>query len=154
MENTHPNSHDTTEQRAATAYGDLHGVVVRRCYAYLFDMMIIIALSIVMHEVVFLFGFVALSLTWILFGSLFPIAGILYSGLTVGGPWNATWGMRFFRIEVREIDGRAPGGWFAAAHAALFYLSFLVPPVFFIPFLSPYRRCLHDIAIGAIVVRL
>ncbi len=137
----------------AHAADSLRGVLLRRCLAYFFDLLIIGAIIVVLHKIAFSVGLAAFAFGWILYGSLYPLAGIFYSALTIGGAWNATWGMRIFAIEVRIIDGRSPDGWFAALHAALFYATMLAPVVLIVPFFSSHKRCLHDIFVGAVIVR-
>jgi uncharacterized RDD family membrane protein YckC len=41
----------------------------------------------------------------------------------------------------------------AAAHAVLFYISTMFPPVFLASLVSANKRCLHDMIAGVIVVR-
>jgi uncharacterized RDD family membrane protein YckC len=41
----------------------------------------------------------------------------------------------------------------AAAQALMFYLSWMLPPVFLVSLADAEKRCLHDILAGVVVVR-
>ena len=104
--------------------------------------------------VVAILGIVTLGLAWLLFGAIFPIVGLGYNALTVGGPNSATIGQRMMGLESADLVRRqsvALGS--AAFHALLFWFSFVI---FFLILVwclfDPQKRCLHDIFAGVVAM--
>ena len=70
------------------------GVIGKRFVAFLIDAVIISLLWLLAVFVVAILGIVTLGLAWLLFGAIFPIVGLGYNALTIGGPNSATIGQR------------------------------------------------------------
>jgi len=99
------------------------GTLGKRLIGYLVDLVILFIIGVVLWVVIGIFGIVTLSLGWALY-ALLPLLPIVYNTLTVGGPAQATIGMRV--AGVRAIDALSGGrvSWImAAAHALLFYVA-------------------------------
>lgn len=133
------------------------GVLSRRLFAFLVDV-VIISLPVVLATIaIAVFGVVTLGLGWHLFWLLSPasaIWAIVYYGASLGGPHSATPGMRLLGIQMRTLTG-APGYFvLGAAHAVLFWLSvsFLSPFVLLVGVFNRRRRLLHDVVLGTVVV--
>jgi uncharacterized RDD family membrane protein YckC len=98
-------------------------------------------------------GFLSLGLLWFVLPPLFPIVAFFYNGLTISGRRKATPGMRAMDLEVRMTSGAPVPFLNAAAHAVLFYISWMFPPILLISLVSPEKRCLHDMLAGLVVTR-
>ena len=61
--------------------------------------------------------------------------------------------MRAMDLEMRLIDGRPVPFLIAAVHAVLFYVTWLLPPLFLVSLIANNKRCLHDILADVIVLR-
>lgn len=135
------------------------GVLTRRLFAFLVDV-VIISLPVVLATIaIAVFGVVTLGLGWHLFWLLSPasaIWAIVYYGASLGGPHSATPGMRLLGLQMRTLSG-APGYFLlGAAHAVLFWLSvsFLSPFVLLVGVFNRRRRLLHDLVLGTVVVNI
>jgi uncharacterized RDD family membrane protein YckC len=133
------------------------GVLGRRMLGYLVDLVMIFLLAALLWVVIAIVGLITFGLGWGLF-ALLPFTGVLYSAITLGGPKQATIGMRM--MGVRGLDA-ATGGPVdrlrAAVHALLFYVAattFLLWVVdVFIGLARPDRRLGHDLLVGLMFVR-
>ena len=129
------------------------GVIGKRFVAFLIDAVIISLLWLLAVFVVAILGIVTLGLAWLLFGAIFPIVGLGYNALTIGGPNSATIGQRMMGLEWRTWFGGKVSPLVAAFHALLFWFSFVI----FFPILlwcvfDPQKRCLHDIFAGVVAM--
>ena len=98
-------------------------------------------------------GFLSLGLLWFVLPPLFPIVAFFYNGLTISGRGRGTPGMRAMDLEVRMTSGAPVPFLNAAAHAVLFYISWMFPPILLISLFSPEKRCLHDMLAGLVITR-
>jgi uncharacterized RDD family membrane protein YckC len=138
---------------SAPAYGRdvLAGVRTRRILALGIDLVLVSIIAVVLWLVLVV---VTLGLSLVLLPPIYPLVAFFYNGLSVSGPRMATPGMRLMGVEMRMIDDGARVPFInAAAHALLFYLSWMLPPVFLISLAEPDKRCLHDMLAGVIVLR-
>ena len=133
------------------------GVLTRRVFAFLIDLVVLSVPVILAIIFIFLFGIITLTLGWWLYGLLTPasiIWAIVYYGASIGGPSSATVGMRLMDLELRTWYG-APGYFvLGATHAVLFWVtvSFLTPFVVLVGPFNGRRRLLHDFVLGTVVV--
>jgi uncharacterized RDD family membrane protein YckC len=133
------------------------GVLTRRVFAFLIDLIIISIPVILGYLFIIVFGIVTLGLGFLLWGLAWPatlIWVVVYYGATLGGPYSATMGMRVMDLELRTWYG-APGYFvLGAMHAVLFWasVSFLSPLVLLIGLFNGRRRLLHDIVLGTVVI--
>lgn len=142
--------HQTGERRT-------DGVLVSRAIAFVVDVCIVAMLSLVASVGVGFLGVVTAGFAWL----LFPVVGIAvamaYAALTIGGPRQATLGMRVTGVRVEPASGGAPDGITAAAHALLFYVAAYTIGLFILNILiGVFRgdsRMGHDLATGLVVVR-
>ena len=133
------------------------GVLSRRMFGYLFDLVMIGFLALILALFIGFIGLLTLGLGWSLFAVL-PFTGIIYSAITLGGPHQATIGMRM--MGVRAMDA-ATGGpvdrLTAAVHALLFYLAagtFVLWAIdIVVGMMRPDRRLGHDLLTGVTLVR-
>jgi uncharacterized RDD family membrane protein YckC len=126
------------------------GVRTRRIVAFVLDFILV---SIFVAAIWFALTILTFGLALLILPPIFPFVAFFYNGLTVSGPNIATPGMRAMDLELRLTDGGRVPFLIAAAHAALFYLSTLFPPIFLVSLVTEGKRCLHDILAGVIMTR-
>jgi len=128
-------------------------VIRKRCVAFLIDAIIIAALSLLGFAAVAILGVLTLGLGWLLFGLVFPLVGLGYNALTIGGPNSATIGQRMMGLTVPMWYGGKVTPLIAAFHALLFWFSLVIFfPILFWAFFDERKRCLHDILAGVLVI--
>jgi uncharacterized RDD family membrane protein YckC len=133
------------------------GVLMRRVFAFLIDLVVLFVPVILAYIFIAVFGLITLGLGWLLFWLVWPatvVWVVIYYGASLGGPHSATIGMRVMDLELRTWYG-APGYFvLGAAHAVLFWLSVsvLTPLVLLIGLFNGRRRLLHDIVLGTVVI--
>ena len=134
------------------------GVLVRRLFAYLIDLVFIAVLTTILAVLIGIAGLVTFGLGWTLYAILVPGALLLYSAATVGGAAQATIGMRVFGLRALDATTGGPvGGMLAAMHALLFYVAagtliLLVADVA-VALARGDRRMGHDLVAGLVLVR-
>lgn len=134
------------------------GVLGRRLLGYVVDLVVITILMGALWLVIAVLGVITFGLGWLLFG-LLPLTAIVYNALTVGGPAQATIGMRM--AGVRVVDGAAGGRVSmlqAAVHALLFYVAVSTAVLLAVDILIGFgrsdRRLGHDLLSGVTLVRV
>ena len=133
------------------------GVLTRRIFAFLIDVVIISVPVIFGYLFIAVFGLITLGLGWLLFWLAWPAAmiwAVVYYGASIGGSHSATLGMRVMDLELRTWYG-APGYFvLGAMHAVLFWvsISFLSPLVLLVGLFDRRRRLLHDLLLGTVVI--
>ena len=133
------------------------GVLTRRVFAFLIDVVVLSIPVILAVLFIALFGVITLGLGWVLFWLVSPasvIWALIYYGASLGGPHSATLGMRVMDLELRTWYG-APGYFvLGAMHAVLFWISisFLTPLVLLVGLFNGRRRLLHDFVLGTVVI--
>ena len=133
------------------------GVLSRRVFAFLIDLLVLSIPVILAVIFIAVFGLVTLGLGWALFWLVSPasvIWAVIYYGASLGGPHSATLGMRVMDLELRTWYG-APGYFvLGAMHAVLFWISvsMLSPLVLLVGPFNGRRRLLHDFILGTVVV--
>ena len=135
------------------------GVLGRRFFAYLVDILIVFGLVTLLAVAIFIFGIVTFTLGWALYALLFPpLVAIIYNALTIGGPAQSTVGMRMMGVRVVDAGTGGPVDKVTAAvHALLFYLAagtfVLLALDVFVGMMRPDRRLGHDLLTGVALVR-
>jgi uncharacterized RDD family membrane protein YckC len=134
------------------------GVLSRRLFAYMIDILAISALVVVFGFLIGIAGILTFGLGWMLYAILVPGTAILYSAVTVGGPAQGTLGMRLAGLRARDSETGGPVGVVTAGlHALLFYLAagtFLLLAIdVVVGFSRRDRRLGHDLLAGVILVR-
>ena len=131
------------------------GVRTRRVLAFLIDYLIVGLLLIPFAIIIFFLGILTLGLGWALFCILGPAVALLYVWTTLGGPNQATTGMRIMGIRLDRLDGRPVDGLLAIVHSVLFWAGnvVLTPLVLLVSLFSDRKRTLHDLLLGTVVSR-
>ncbi|CAN7225811.1 RDD family protein [Agrobacterium tumefaciens] len=131
------------------------GVLSRRVFAFLIDYAIVLLLCIPAAVIVFFLGVITFGLGWFLFPALFVIVAVLYFGMTLGGPSQATPGMRAMGIAMARMDGRRIDFLLSTVHIVLFWIinSVLTPLILLAGLFTERSRLVHDFLLGTVIVR-
>jgi uncharacterized RDD family membrane protein YckC len=131
------------------------GVRTRRVFAFLLDYLIVAILLIPFAILVFFLGLLTLGLAWSLFAVLGPAVALLYIWNTLGGPNQATTGMKMMGIRLDRLDGRPVDGLTAVVHSVLFWAGnvILSPLVLLVTLFADRKRTAHDLLLGTVVTR-
>jgi uncharacterized RDD family membrane protein YckC len=130
------------------------GVLLRRVFAWLIDVLLIGLILAALWFVLLLFGLLTLGFGMPLLGIL-PFVPFCYHWLFVAGPSCATPGQRALGLAVRRDDALGPP---TLAQAFVFTLVFYVTLaatglLLLIALFTVRHRTLHDLASGLVVVR-
>ena len=131
------------------------GVLWRRLFAYLIDLVCIAAIVVAAWVVFVVLTVLSLGLLAPVLWFLFGLIPLLYHTLLISGPRSATFGMRVFDIELCSWDGERPVFLQALAHTFLFYLTVAATGSLILLFalFNRRKRTLHDILAGMLMVR-
>ncbi|MFU0503791.1 RDD family protein [Pseudaminobacter sp. NGMCC 1.201702] len=131
------------------------GVLTRRVVAFCIDYLIVGLLLIPFAILVFLLGILTLGLGWALFGILFPAVALIYVWNTLGGPNQATTGMRIMGIRLDRLDHKPVDGLLAVVHSILFWAGnvILTPLILLATLFTDRKRTVHDLLLGTVVTR-
>lgn len=131
------------------------GVLSRRVFAFLIDYAIVLLLCIPAAVIVFFLGVITLGLGFFLYPALFVIVAVLYFGMTLGGPSQATPGMRAMGIAMARMDGRRIDFLLSTVHIVLFWVinSVLTPLILLAGLFTERSRLVHDFLLGTVIVR-
>jgi len=130
------------------------GVVSRRCWAWLIDLVLIGILLSLLWWVLVLFGVLTAGLGFATLGAL-PFVPFCYHLFSLLGRASATPGQKFMGLTVRRNDDLGPP---TAAQAVistlLFYATLATSGLLLLVVLfTRRRRTLHDLISGLVVVR-
>jgi uncharacterized RDD family membrane protein YckC len=129
----------------------LAGVRTRRILAFCVDIVLVSILAVVIWTGL---AVLTLGLSAFLLPPIYPLVAFFYNGLCVSGRRMATPGMRAMDVEMRMSESGARVPFInAAAQALLFYVSWMLPPVFLVSLIDGEKRFLHDMLAGVVVVR-
>ena len=130
------------------------GVLIRRVFAWLIDVLLIGLICVALWVALMLFGLVTLGLGLPLLGIL-PFVPFCYHMLFLAGPASATPGQSALGLVVRRNDdfGR-PTPVQALVSTLLFYATLATSGLLLlIALFTARRRTLHDLISGLVVVR-
>lgn len=133
----------------------LEGVLTRRVLAFVIDYLMIGLLVAVAAVLVFFLGILTLGAGWLLHAILVPAVAIVYVWNTLGGPEQATIGMRVMNIRLWRLDGSRIDGMTAVVHSVMFWAfnAVLTPLILLATLFLDYRRTVHDLLLGTIITR-
>lgn len=133
----------------------LDGVRTRRVMAFVLDYVLIAILLVPAWLLVAVFGLLTFGLAWAAFAVLGPAVALIYVAVTMGGPRQATLGMRAMDIVVERLDGQRIDGMTAIMHTVLFWAgNAILSPLILLGTLFTWRkRTLHDMLLATQVVR-
>jgi uncharacterized RDD family membrane protein YckC len=132
----------------------LNGVLLRRCLAWVIDLVLIGILVWVLWWILLMFGLVTFGLG---FGAMaiLPLVPFCYHLLSLLGRSSATPGQQIFGLTVRRDDDLGPpSGLQALVSTLAFYLTLATSGLLLVIALFTIRhRTLHDLVSGLVVVR-
>jgi uncharacterized RDD family membrane protein YckC len=132
----------------------IEGVMTRRCFAWLLDVVLIGLILSVLWTILFLFGLLTLGLG---FGAmaLLPAVPFLYHMLSLLRSSSATPGQALLGLTVRrDADLGPPTGLQALIFTLVFYFTMATSGLLLLIALFTVRhRTLHDLASDLVVVR-
>ncbi len=130
------------------------GVLARRVFAWLIDVVIIGLLFAVLSFVLLLFGLLTLGLGLPLLGAL-PFVPFCYHVGFLAGPMSATPGQSALGLVVRRDDDLGPPTLLQAIISTLVFFLTLATTglLLLVALFTVRRRTLHDLASGLVVVR-
>lgn len=136
----------------------LDGVLTRRMMAFVIDYLIVGALTIALAIAFFLLGVITLGAGWLLFFVFGPATVLIvltYIWRTMGGPYQATVGMRMMGLKIYRMDGSPIDGMTAVVHSVLFWAGnvVLTPLILLATLFTDYKRTVHDLLLGTVVLR-
>lgn len=136
----------------------LDGVLTRRMLAFVIDYLIVGALTVALAVAFFLLGVVTLGAGWLLFFVFGPATVLIiltYIWRTMGGPDQATVGMKMMGIKIYRMDGSPIDGMTAVVHSVLFWAGnvLLTPLILLATLFTDYKRTVHDLLLGTVVLR-
>lgn len=150
-------SYETTlaEGRPVDDWRAYRSVRTRRVLAFFVDYALVLLLCIPVAVLIFFIGVFTLGLGFWLYSILFALVALPYVGLTMGGPAQATPGMRLMGIRIARLDGGQVDPLLAMVHAVFFWAGnvILTPLVLLATFLLDRKRLLHDMLLGTVVMR-
>ncbi len=132
----------------------IEGVLTRRVFAWLIDVLLIMLIVVALWFALVLFGLLTLGLGLPLLGIL-PFVPFCYHMLFLAGPASATPGQQALGLIVRRNDdlGR-PTPVQAVVSTLLFYVTLATSGLLLLVALfTVHRRTLHDLLSGLVVVR-
>jgi uncharacterized RDD family membrane protein YckC len=137
------------------------GVLGRRVWAYIVDVLLIAAANVAVHVALFTMGVVTIGILMLpamllmALISFLPLA-ILYDTITLGGYKASTPGMRLFGLRAHSTTtGGRPDYVQAFVMSLLFYvtLSATAGLLLLVVFFTRRNMALHDILSGIVVTR-
>lgn len=136
---------------------DVSGVLGSRIFAWIGDAIVVFFLTSLIAAVLFVLGIVTFGATWLLIPIAVAATAFAYAAVTIGGPRQATFGMRMAGLRVETVTGGRPDGLAAAVHALLFYVAAGTVGLWVLDILCGIvrsdRRLGHDLLTGLVVVR-
>lgn len=148
--------HDTLEEAGASAgIWPLSEVRRRRVLAFVMDYAIVFLLTAIAYVGVFILGILTLGLGWLLFVVLAPLVAMAYVGMTMGGPLQATPGMRMFSLRIERLDGRPVDPWLAILHGVIFWVAHIsfTPVLLVVSLFNDRKQLVQDLLLGTMIVR-
>jgi uncharacterized RDD family membrane protein YckC len=129
-------------------------VLTRRVFAYLIDLVIMIALFAVAAVVLAIAGLLTLGIAWLGYIILGPAIIVFYYTSTLGTPMRATIGMKAMDIVLTPTRKRPLDGVRAVLHPLVFWVTIWVFwPLLALGLFTPRRQLLHDLIVGTLMVR-
>ncbi|MEE9315107.1 MAG: RDD family protein [Rhizobiaceae bacterium] len=141
-----------TGTRVASA-AELDGVRTARIVSFFIDYLIVGLLCIPFAIIIGFLGIITLGLAWGLYAILPGIVAVLYLAMTMGGPQQATVGMRFMGVRIKKLDGTKVDPFLAVLHGVLFWVINFTVFMLAISFFSSKKRLAQDILLGTYVGR-
>lgn len=131
------------------------GLLTRRVLAYIVDVGLMAMLVIIVSVVAGILGFLTFGLAWVALLIVIPAVIVGYYATTLGSYRRATPGMKMMDLVLTPTRGTPLDGMTAFLHALLFWITIWIswPVSLAIALFTPRRQMLHDLALGALMLR-
>ena len=131
------------------------GVLMRRVFAYLIDVAILVSICAVVGMVSVILGFFTFGIPWLLLPILIPLIILGYYAATLGSPMRATIGMAMFDIVLTPTRGRPLDGWAILIHPIVFWITVWVawPISLAVALFTPRQQMVQDLVTGTLMLR-
>jgi uncharacterized RDD family membrane protein YckC len=152
-----PGADDGREAHDPATHPELfEGIIWRRSIAFLLDLLVVTCLFAVALLATCVIAIASLGLISI--GALlaYPVLGVLYDTVCLGGSRSATPGMRAMGLTMLAWNGGKPDHWQSFLNSVLFWTMVPITSclVLLFAFFDPRGRCLHDLLAGTLVLRV
>jgi uncharacterized RDD family membrane protein YckC len=139
----------------ATAPELFDGVLTRRVFAFLIDMVVISIMVVAISIVGAIAGFLTLGLAWLALIIIIPLSVVIYYAATLGSHRRSTIGMSMMDLVLTPTRDTRLNGPVAFVHALLFWVSVWItgPIPLLVPLVTPRRQMAHDLIMGTLMVR-
>lgn len=130
-------------------------VVLRRIYAYIFDIALLGVLGTIAVFVMGILGLMSFGLLWIGIAPLLLLLVLGYDTVSCSGKQQATAGMQLMGLRMQSKDGGDVTLAQAFMQSAGFYISVAITSflILGVALLNAERRCLHDFISGTKFIR-
>ncbi len=131
------------------------GVLTRRVFAHVIDLVIISAIVATVAVVGLVAGFLTFGLAWLAMPVIIPLAILGYYVVTLGGPSRATIGMAMMDIMLTPGRGMPLDGLAILIHPLVFWITVWVawPFSLAIALFTPRRQMVQDLVTGTLMLR-
>ena len=131
------------------------GVLTRRVFAYLVDLVLMGLIVLVLSVAGLLAGLLTFGLAWAAMGLVIPVAIIIYYAVTLGSARRATVGMQLMDLVLTPARGQPLDGGMAILHAAVFWVTVWIcwPVSLLFALFTPRRQMIHDLLTGTLMLR-
>jgi uncharacterized RDD family membrane protein YckC len=131
------------------------GVLQRRIFAYIMDVVIMGALVVVVSIFGGILGFLTFGLGWLALVVVIPAVILGYYAATLGSAKRATIGMQQMDLVLTPTRGAPLDGWRILIHPVVFWITWWIawPLSLIVALLTPRREMVHDLIAGTLMVR-
>lgn len=131
------------------------GVLTRRAFAFIIDMVIVSALTVLVTVFGGIAGFFTLGLAWLALVIVIPLTILGYYVVTLGSSRRATIGMQMLDLVLTPARGAPLDGWKILIHPLVFWITVWVawPFSLLVALFTPRREMVHDLIAGTLMVR-
>ena len=131
------------------------GILTRRVFAFLIDLVLLGVVSTIILIVGVVAGFLTFGLGWLAVPIVVPLAILGYYVATLGSPMRATVGMQAMDIVLTPARGQPLDGWSILIHPIVFWITvWLAWPIsLVVALLTPRRETVQDLIAGTLMVR-
>lgn len=139
----------------ATAPELFEGVLPRRVFAYVVDLVIIGALVVIVSVFGGVVGFFTFGLGWLALVVVIPVVILGYYAATLGSPRRATVGMQQMDLVLTPARGAPLDGWSILIHPFIFWITVWIawPISLVVALLTPRREMVQDLITGTLMLR-
>lgn len=139
----------------ATAPELFEGLLTRRVFAAIVDIVLISLIVSVVSLAGAILGFFTFGLAWVSLVFIVPASIVVYYAMTLGSPRRATVGMQMMDLVLTPTRGQPLDGWMAVIHALVFWITFWIswPISLLFALFTPRRQMIHDLIVGTLMVR-